>query len=466
MRRIYIDWGVVSYLKKDEYAELRDLFLSNKDRLFFVYSPAHLEDLMKSRGEPQFDDDIMLLSNLVDDHLLDIDKGAVLPYRVTPEEFCQGYVDHSSMLSQDIDSFLSAIEVASIPDDNTVHQIKANLNVAFPIPPEFRSNEVFARTLPNLPESPTVKDVVESVRQFMCDMVMNPGAYKEYRRTIGDTGFKLDKNAGNWKYDEAVEKINSFLKSQGIEMSFNDYVMQSFHGRRVSANEFFTAAYCILDMLGFYSDKLPKATNTIRSVTSDARHAYFAGFSDWFVTADTRLTHKAKALYSHFGVSTRVMTPMEAVSAIREEIWPWGQNYLLSFIESEFVPEHIEERHDRENDSDADFVIYKFSRRFLGIFTHGICYRYSDGSSTFQFKLALDNYSRFLFYDEVGMIVDTITRYFGLEGISDYKSLRKKFVEGKTNVTISWRMDKGFVCVKNDEERLRPELYFVFYPNG
>ena len=82
---------------------------------------------------------------------------------------------------------------------------------------------------------------MESVRQFMCDMVMNPGAYKEYRRTIGDTGFKLDKNAGNWKYDEAVEKINSFLKSQGIEMSFNDYVMQSFHGRRVSANEFFTA---------------------------------------------------------------------------------------------------------------------------------------------------------------------------------------------------------------------------------
>ena len=466
MRRIYLDWGVVSYLKKDEYAELRDLFLSNKDRLFFVYSSAHLEDLMKSKGEPQFESDIRMLSDLAEDHLLDIDKGAVLPYRVTPEEFCQGYVDHSTKLSQDIDSFLSAIEVASIPDDNTVHRIKANLNVAFPIPPEFRSNEVFARTLPNLPEYPTVRDVVESVRQFMCDMVMNPGAYKEYRRTIGDTGFKLEANAGNWEDDEAVEKINSFLKSQGIEMSFNDYVMQSFHGRKVSANEFFTAAYCILDMLGFHSDKLPKATNTIRSVTSDARHAYFAGFCDWFVTADKCLCHKAKALFSHFGVSTRVMNPKETVAAIREEIRPWGQNYLLSYIGNEFIAEHIVERHDRENDSDADFVIYKFSRRFLGVFSHGIHYLYPNGSTTLQFKLAFDNYSRFLFYDEVGMIVDTITRYFGLEGISDYESLRKKFVEGKTDVTISWRLDKGFVCVKNDEERLRPELYFVFYPNG
>ena len=466
MRRIYLDWGVVSYLKKDEYAELRDLFLSNKDRLFFVYSSAHLEDLMKSTGEPQFESDIRMLSDLAEDHLLDIDKGVIFPYRVTPEEFCRGYVDHSSKLSQDIDSFLSAIEVASIPGDNTVNQIKANLNVAFPIPPEFRSNEVFARTLPNLPEYPTVRDVVESVRQFMCDMVMNPGAYKEYRRTIGDTGLKLEANAGNWEDDEAVEKINSFLKSQGIEMSFNDYVMRSFHGRQVSGNEFFTAAYCVLDMLGFHSDKLPKANNTIRSVTSDARHAYFAGSCDWFVTADKCLCHKAKALFSHFGVSTRVMNPKETVVAIREEIRPWGQNYLLSYIGNEFIAEHIVERHDRENDSDADFVIYKFSRRFLGVFSHGIHYLYPNGSTTLQFKLAFDNYSRFLFYDEVGMIVDTITRYFGLEGISDYESLRKKFVEGKTDVTISWRLDKGFVCVKNDEERLRPELYFVFYPNG
>lgn len=462
MRRIYLDWGVVSYLKKDEYAELRSLLLSNKDRLFVAYSPAHLEDLMKSKGEPQFESDIRMLSDLAEDHLLDIDKGVVLPYRVTPEEFCRGYVDHSSKLSQDIDSFLSAIEAASIPGDNTICQIKANLNEAFPIPPEFRSNEVFARTLPNLPESPTVRDVVESVRQFMCDMVMNPGAYKEYRRTIGDTGFKLDKNAGNWKDDEAVEKIDSFLKSKGIEMAFNDYVMQSFHGRKVSGDEFFTAAYCVLDMLGFHSDKLPKATNTIRSVTSDARHAYFAGFCDWFVTADKCLCHKAKALFSHFGVSTRVMTPMEAVSAIREEIWPWGQNYLLSFIGNEFIAEHIVERHDRENDSDADFVIYKFSRRFLGVFSHGIHYLYPNGSTTLQFKLAFDNYSRFLFYDEVGMIVDTITQYFGLEGISNYESIRKKLVEGDTRTTISWRMDKGFVCVKNDEERLRPELFIVF----
>ena len=60
------------------------------------------------------------------------------------------------------------------------------------------------------------------------------------------------------------------------------------------------------------------------------------------------------------------------------------------------------------------------------------------------------------------MIIDTITHFFGLEGIGDYKTLRKKFIEGNTDVTISWRFDNGFVCVKNDEERCRPELFIKF----
>jgi len=212
-------------------------------------------------------------------------------------------------------------------------------------------------------------------------------------------------------------------------------------------------------MLGFHSDKLPKASNTIRNVTTDAKHAYFAGFCDWFVTADTRLYHKAKALYRNFRVSTSVLSPEEAMSVIEEEIRPFNQNYIRNFIVTEFISEHIVECHRKENEMDPDFVIYKFSRRFLGIFTHGIHYLNSNGSNLIQFKLAFENYSRFLFYDEVAMIIDTITDYFGLQGISDYDSLRKKFIEGNTDVAISWRFENGFVCVKNDEERCRPEMY-------
>lgn len=322
MKRIYLDWGVVSNLKKDGYAELKNLLLSNKDRFFIIYSLAHFEDLMKSKGEPQFENDIKMLSDLAEDHLLDIDKGVVYLYHETPENLCRSYVDNFPTLSQDVDSLLTTIEAASNPDDNFIDQIRANLNVPFPIPLEYHSNELFASLFPNLPDFPKLKDVMESLRQFLCDMMITPGSYKRHRALIHESGFKLEANAGNWNDGEAVDKISSFLKSKEIAMSFNDYVMMFFHGRKFTENEFFTTAYCILDMLGFHSDKLPKATNTVRSVTTDARHAYFARFCDWFITADARLYHKAKALYSHFGISTRVMTPAETVLAIQEEIRP------------------------------------------------------------------------------------------------------------------------------------------------
>jgi hypothetical protein len=83
--------------------------------------------------------------------------------------------------------------------------------------------------------------------------------------------------------------------------------MKSFGNRKISQNELFISAYCILDMIGFHSDKLPKDSNTMNSVTTDAKHAYFGGHCDWFITADKRLYHKARALYSNFGVLKNVM---------------------------------------------------------------------------------------------------------------------------------------------------------------
>lgn len=38
MKRVYLDWGVVSNLKKPEYANIREFLITHKRDLFFVYS--------------------------------------------------------------------------------------------------------------------------------------------------------------------------------------------------------------------------------------------------------------------------------------------------------------------------------------------------------------------------------------------------------------------------------------------
>ena len=74
MKRVYLDWGVISNLKKPELAAIRDFLLAHKGSLFFVYSPAHFEDAMRSDGDERLYQDIMTLESLVDNHYITYSK--------------------------------------------------------------------------------------------------------------------------------------------------------------------------------------------------------------------------------------------------------------------------------------------------------------------------------------------------------------------------------------------------------
>lgn len=60
--------------------------------------------------------------------------------------------------------------------------------------------------------------------------------------------------------------------------------------------QFFIAAYAMLDLIGYKPDKLSKASLAMNSVNTDAKHAFFAAFCDYFVTQDAHLTCKARSL--------------------------------------------------------------------------------------------------------------------------------------------------------------------------
>lgn len=61
MKRVYLDWGVISNLKKPEYDHLRQFLISHNGELFFVYSTAHFEDAMRSTGDERLLQDIQFL---------------------------------------------------------------------------------------------------------------------------------------------------------------------------------------------------------------------------------------------------------------------------------------------------------------------------------------------------------------------------------------------------------------------
>ena len=447
MKRVYIDWGVISNLKKPEFAEVREFLLSRKGDLFFVYSPAHFEDAMRSKGDDRLAQDILTLESLVDNHLIAYNKKTVQPFLATPTEYYRDNKDCNLSVIPDITEMLPTIS-QDIPVVGG--PLKSFLDIPFPFPDAARSNELVSMILPDLPTSPTLSDVIHSATLYMNKMLNDKEFYKSYRTAVRASGFKVDSNAGNWEANEVVPNITARIKSFGIDKSFEDFVMMGFGDKKnVDDFKFFMAAYSLLDMIGYKSDKLPKSSNAMNSVNTDAQHAYYAAFCDYFITQDTHLTSKALALYEGFGISTKILTPQNAIKVLDKG----RDDDLVLFLQEQLIEENIERCEERS-------IVYKFTKRYLGIFTH--CVRYDeDDTLVLEFKLAFDNYSYFIFYDEAAIMVDAVADYLGRPSKEDYEKARKRIVAGDTGASINWQGNGILLTLCADPERHRPELFIT-----
>lgn len=449
MKRVYLDWGVVSNLKKPEYANIRDFLISHKSFLFFVYSSAHFEDAMRSEGDDRLLQDIQTLESLVDNHLLCYNQKekTAHPYLATPSDY---YHSHKG---QNLDSVTSFSElVSSVNKDVPLvgGLLKAILDIPFPVSEEARSQKLFGMMLPDLPEIPSFGDVMDSGMVFVNKMLGNKDFYKSYRSYIRESGFCLNPDSGKWKSNEVVTNISAWMKELGFDKSFEDFVLMGLGNKdKVDGYQYFMAAYSILDLIGYKSDKLPKSTNAMNSVNTDAQHAYFAAFCDYFITQDSRLASKAQALYHGFNISTKVISPKEAIAELNEN----RNDDLVSFLREQIQEDNVERR-------EEGATVFKFTRRFLGIFTHCIAYEQDeDGVTLLEFKLAFDNYSRFIFYDEAGIMVDAVCEHLGWPSSEEYEIARKRIVAGDIGASINWQGENVLLTLKADPERHRPELF-------
>lgn len=443
MKRIYLDWGVISNLKKPEYDNLSQFLISHKGELFFVYSTAHFEDAMRCAGDERLLQDIRTLESFVDNHLLAFNQKCVRPYLATPSEYYRDIRDRDIDTVPNVTELLSFIgQDLPIVDD----ALKSFFDLPCPIPVETCSHELFGKMFSDLPETPSLKDVVNSVLEFTRKMAGNNEFYKSYRSDVR-SAINLEANAGNWKSAEVIPNISSRFKKLGIDLTFDEFVRYGFGNRdNIGGFQFFIAAYAMLDLIGYKPDKLSKASLAMNSVNTDAKHAFFAAFCDYFVTQDAHLTCKARALYQEFGISTKIISPLEVMAELRPD-----DNYdVTSFFQKQFV-EANEESHDGA-------VVYKFSRRFLGVFSHCVVYKLKH-STLLEFKLAFNNYSRFVFYEEAGIMVDVVCNFLGRPSQEDFDIARKRIIEGDTDASITWNKDNVMFILKADEERHRPELF-------
>jgi hypothetical protein len=102
-----------------------------------------------------------------------------------------------------------------------------------------------------------------------------------------------------------VRRLNNYSAGEIAKQYgsvINYYIKKTTYTRQDGFFSFFN----ILDLIGFWRDKLTEKSNLTRAY--DANHAYHASICDYFVTNDVRTMHKANVVYQTYGYKTKAIS--------------------------------------------------------------------------------------------------------------------------------------------------------------
>jgi len=470
MIRIYLDWNVISNLKKTEFQDVYNFIKKHKDKLLFPYSPAHFNDLMKSYSPDNefFEMDLETLNYLSGKHLIRWEETGVKPLFGTPKEYFENEKDKEDIFSlMDIDKIFNDLNIATneigLGDFGEIvkglYQIQPS---GIDITPE--NEKVIKKMFPNLKPNSSMWDFMKDMGQFSKNLLQDRDYYKDFRKTLKKQGLKLEPNHGNWTYDEVIKNIDDFLLSFDTKMTYLDYVKTVFKFREkpMSDYEFYTTAYLMLDMIGYKSDKLPKTTDNMQNVQTDGEHSFYGAHCDFFITMDTKLQIKSKVLYNEFNVPTKIIEPDQLISELKKILYlPSKEQNFLKEVLTFCSEENLIKSYPKAVD-EVETFIFKLPSFYFNFFNYLVLRNYQEkGSLIFTFKKVFKNFSRFIYYTESEMLIDSIVNVFGYNNDQELNKKKEEFVYEDNDTSFDWSFDQGFIKLIKDEETKRPLLIII-----
>ncbi len=469
MIRIYLDWNVVSNFKKEDFKEIREFIFEHKDCLQFPYTPAHFKDLMKSFNteNPHFTQDLNNLEYLSEKHLLRWGTDGIEVLFGTPQEYFEG-----EKQNEDIFSMMDIEKIFNDFDENEfgIGKFGTLLKTLYQLQPSGieindDNREMLKNMFPNIDDNSTMWDLMKDITPFTQKLLTEKEYFKDLRKTISDKGFKLEPNSGNWSTDEVFKNIDSFLQKQNTKLTFLEYVNSCFKHKKEGVNkyEYYTTAYLLLDIIGYKSDRLPKPTDNMQNIQTDAEHSFYSAYCDYFVVLDKKLTTKTKVLFKEFNIPTEVISPSEFIDKIKSKIhFINTEKHIISEALELLKNENIVEAYEKSDEIETETYAFKLPLFYFNFFNYTIYQNYSEQNTCIlTFKKVFKNYSTFIFYTETERLIDRICNFFGYEDNEEFKIKKNEFVYGDNAVVFMWNYESGIIKLEKDNESRRPELTYI-----
>lgn len=471
MIRIYLDWNVISSLKKSDFQEIRKFIDKHKQYLQFPYSPAHFTDLMKSYkpDNEYFSTDLETLDYLSGKHHIRWEKDGVKPLFGKPKEFFGGVKDN-----EDVSDLLNMEKIFSDLDDSLkeigISNIGTLMKSLFELQPSGieiteENRDILKKMFPNLKSDSSMWDLMKDIGPFSQKLLQDGEYYKDFRNSLADHGFKLDSNSGNWSYDTVIKNIDDFLLRLGAKMTYLEYVEASLKHKKdpITQYEYYTTAYLMLDMIGYKVDKLPKPTDNMKNIQADGEHSFYGGHCDYFVAMDKKLRVKSKVLYNEFNIDTKIIEPQEFITELERVVDPLTNktNFIqeaLGFCNKESLVESYPD----ENGNGIETFAFKLPRFYFNFFNYVIYTSYPEQKGfVLTFRKAFKNFSRFVYYTESETLVDSVCDFFGYENKEELAIKKNEFVYDNKGTMFDWSFEGGLIRLENEEHTKRPTLSYI-----
>lgn len=318
MLKVYLDWNVITHLKDETNTELYLYLMANKDKFIFPYSAAHLKDLSISKSDDNryYEQDLHLLSEICEHHLLEHEQNInnPYPYKCYPKEYLEINGQDIEVFNSGFskDSFFKNLESKGLDSNAFMSFLEKKIIEPLEIP-------IINRTICNY------ADIFSVLFEYGPQIFNSKKLPKLIQKSIQEA---TDKDV--YKDIQGAQSGNIFQKLDEITIpqigeSFSGITETVLAERNQSNLELFTTLYIALNLSGFFADK----NRALQNIYTDSEHAYYASSCDIFVTNDKRLREKTSAIYSEKGIRTLVVSINKLKSLMDEEL---SKSYDIEFM--------------------------------------------------------------------------------------------------------------------------------------
>lgn len=436
MDRVYCDSNIYRILKSDHPYHSLELYIAFedlKDKLLFIFSDAHLDDLSESLPDYR-DRDLNFMGNYVKDNFFSFDHVSKKCFRCllfTPKEAFNAK-DYAAVRRFEKDPWNFDNLFTDDPEMPELNALNKLLKSYFDLPiaalaPTVdisslneKNKEWMNKILPGYHSGMSIRELMESMSGFTAGLLTDDKQLTELRKFIRDYVDRDKYSFEKWgmAFDEKFKETGygkTFLEM--VDSTLGENQKDNFYQR-------FTTAYSMLEVYNITQER--KSGGGLKkfdysSLNTDAMHAYFASFCDYLVTDDKGLQAKAHIMYRLFNIPTKVLSAHDFIN-IKSQLA--GQEETVArFTETvKYDMKHAFIINDKYSfKSDSQITTFKTTHFYFNYFNRFQIIR-DDETTSVVFYCERLGHGNFVMYRETELLINKLLKLFGtdVEGIGQY----------------------------------------------